>query len=242
MCGITAVLSGQAAVPVLINGLQRLEYRGYDSAGCAVLGQDGSMNIRKAVGKVSNLKARSVDVEGSIGIAHTRWATHGPPNEANAHPHAAHDGSFALVHNGIIENYSVLKSMLQGKGYVFHSETDTEVLVHLLSHVHKELSAAAAPKHTSLSDAIPVALLQIVGTYGLAIVSAEDGGTLFAARMGSPLILGVGESSFHIARSVSRASVADRLPVVTLCFTAMRPLLWISPVLPSCWKMGSGRK
>jgi glucosamine--fructose-6-phosphate aminotransferase (isomerizing) len=205
MCGITAVLSGQAAVPVLMTGLQRLEYRGYDSAGCAVLRQDGQIDIRKAVGKVSNLKARSTDVEGSIGIAHTRWATHGPPNEANAHPHAAHDGSFALVHNGIIENYSVLKSMLRGKGYVFLSETDTEVLVHLLSYVHKELSAAAGSKHTSLADAIPAALLQIVGTYGIAIVSGEDGGTLFAARMGSPLILGVGESSFHIARFGARA-------------------------------------
>ena len=200
MCGITAVLSGQAAVPVLMTGLQRLEYRGYDSAGCAVLGQDGNISVRKAVGKVSNLKARSVDLEGSIGIAHTRWATHGPPNEANAHPHSASDGSFALVHNGIIENYSVLKSMLQGKGYVFLSETDTEVLVHLLSFVHKELSATASPKHVSLADAIPTTLLQVVGTYGIAIISGEEGGTLFAARMGSPLILGVGESSFHIAR------------------------------------------
>ena len=203
MCGITAVLSGEAAVPVLMTGLQRLEYRGYDSAGCAVLGQDGQISTRKAVGKVANLKARSVDLEGSIGIGHTRWATHGPPTEVNAHPHVASDGSFALVHNGIIENYSVLKTMLQGKGYKFLSETDTEVLVHLLSFVLKELSAAAAPRVLSLSDAIPAALLQVVGTYGIAIVSTEAGGTLFAARMGSPLILGVSDSSFHIARCAS---------------------------------------
>ena len=196
---------------VLMTGLQRLEYRGYDSAGCAVLGHGGHIVTRKAVGKVSNLKARSVDLEGSIGIAHTRWATHGPPNEVNAHPHAASDGSFALVHNGIIENYSILKTMLQGKGYVFLSETDTEVLVHLLSFVHKEISTAAAPKRVPLSEAIPAALLQVVGTYGIAIVSCEDGGTLFAARMGSPLILGVGESSFHIARCCSRCTASASL-------------------------------
>jgi len=220
MCGITAVLSGQAAVPVLMTGLQRLEYRGYDSAGCAVLGQDGHISVRKAVGKVSNLKTRSVDLEGSIGIAHTRWATHGPPNEVNAHPHSASDGSFALVHNGIIENYSVLKCMLQGKGYAFLSETDTEVLVHLLSYVHKELSAAASPNRVPLADAIPATLLQVTGTYGIAIISGEDGGTLFAARMGSPLILGVGESSFHIARC--RACCAHRKAHFTHGFSQRR--------------------
>jgi glucosamine 6-phosphate synthetase-like amidotransferase/phosphosugar isomerase protein len=214
MCGITAVLGEQPAVEVLMTGLQRLEYRGYDSAGCAVLEQSGQISTRKAVGKVSNLKSRSTDLVGTIGIAHTRWATHGPPNEVNAHPHVASDGSFALVHNGIIENYSVLKAMLQSKGYIFLSETDTEVLVHLLSFVHKEISIAAAPSRVPLSDAIPATLLQIVGTYGIAIVSQEDGGTLFAARMGSPLILGVGESSFHIARSVTRLHVTQRFPRV----------------------------
>ena len=214
MCGITAVLGEQPAVQVLMTGLQRLEYRGYDSAGCAVLEQSGQISTRKSVGKVSNLKSRSTNLSGTIGIAHTRWATHGPPNEVNAHPHVASDGSFALVHNGIIENYSVLKTMLQSKGYVFLSETDTEVLVHLLSYVHQEISAAAAPTRIPLSDAIPPALLQIVGTYGIAIVSQEDGGTLFAARMGSPLILGVGESSFHIARSATRLHVTQRFAMV----------------------------
>jgi glucosamine--fructose-6-phosphate aminotransferase (isomerizing) len=231
-----------------MTGLQRLEYRGYDSAGCAVIGQSGEIVTRKAVGKVSNLKARSADLEGSIGIAHTRWATHGPPNEVNAHPHVASDGSFALVHNGIIENYSALKSMLQDKGYVFLSETDTEVLVHLLSHVHKGISAAAAPRLVPLSHAIPAALMQVVGTYGIAIMSTEDGGTLFAARMGSPLILGVGESSFHVARCARGLVLPCLLPscrsVLPYSYVsaAMRRLLWTSRARRSCWRTGSGRR
>ena len=188
-----------------MTGLQRLEYRGYDSAGCAVLGQDGQINIRKAVGKVANLKARSADVEGSIGVAHTRWATHGPPTERNAHPHLSADGTIAVVHNGIIENSTALKAALQDLGYEFRSDTDTEVIAHLVQELFDG----------SLEEAVINALRKIEGTYGLAVVSSKDRDKIVAARKGSPLLIGVGEGETFLASDPS-AILAHTRQVVYL--------------------------
>ena len=192
MCGIVGYIGRRQAQELLITGLQRLEYRGYDSAGVALLGEDGLV-VRKQKGKVQEL-AESVGgakIEGTLGIGHTRWATHGFPSDANAHPHTNASGDFALVHNGIIENYTVLRERLKQKGYRFHSQTDTEALVHLIDDVRKTTGLP-------LEEAVRLALTQVVGTYGLALLSAADPDLLIAARNGSPLILGVGDGEYFI--------------------------------------------
>jgi glucosamine--fructose-6-phosphate aminotransferase (isomerizing) len=193
MCGIVGYIGDQPVTELLLTGLQRLEYRGYDSAGLAVVGDDG-LQVRKQEGKVSDLAESfsNSNLEGTLGIGHTRWATHGFPNDVNAHPHTNRDGDFALVHNGIIENYGALRKSLKKKGYSFTSETDTEALVHLIDNVRSETDL-------SLEEAVRQALTQVVGTYGIAIVSAHDPDLLIAARKGSPLILGVGEGEYFIA-------------------------------------------
>ncbi|BBM68779.1 glutamine--fructose-6-phosphate transaminase (isomerizing) [Rhodothermus marinus] len=200
MCGIVGYIGHRPAAELLLNGLKRLEYRGYDSAGIAVVG-DGRLQVHKQKGKVDELAAalRERLPEGTLGIGHTRWATHGEPNDVNAHPHVSSDGDFALVHNGIIENYAALRKRLQQKGYVFRSETDTEALVHLIDDVRR---ATGLP----LPEAVRQALTQVVGTYGLAIVSASDPDLLIAARKGSPLILGIGEGEYFLA--------SDAAPIV----------------------------
>ncbi|WP_397547159.1 glutamine--fructose-6-phosphate transaminase (isomerizing) [Rhodothermus marinus] len=200
MCGIVGYIGRRPAAELLLNGLKRLEYRGYDSAGLAVVG-DGGLQVYKQKGKVDELAAalRERLPEGTLGIGHTRWATHGEPNDVNAHPHVSSDGDFALVHNGIIENYAALRKRLQQKGYVFRSETDTEALVHLIDDVRR---ATGLP----LPEAVRQALTQVVGTYGLAIVSASDPDLLIAARKGSPLILGIGEGEYFLA--------SDAAPIV----------------------------
>ena len=190
MCGIIGYIGKQEVNEILLNGLKRLEYRGYDSAGVAII--NGSLQVRKKSGKVSELDGALSGVAGTCGIGHTRWATHGVPNDENAHPHASSDGSFALVHNGIIENYSALREKLRRKGYEFKSQTDTEALVHLIADVKKETGLP-------LEEAIPQALSQVVGTYGIAVVSSDDDNLLIAARKGSPLILGVGEGEYYTA-------------------------------------------
>lgn len=197
MCGIVGYIGPQQADDLLLTGLQRLEYRGYDSAGLAIV-DDGSLVVRKQKGKVSALAkaVENVRVQGTLGVGHTRWATHGFPNDKNAHPHTSSDGAFALVHNGIIENYATLRKQLQEKGYAFTSETDTEVLVHLIDHVRKEQGLA-------LPEALSQALTKVVGTYGIAIVSSEDPDLLLAARNGSPLLLGVNEQEYFIASDAS---------------------------------------
>lgn len=194
MCGIVGYLGSNGAYEILIQGLKRLEYRGYDSAGVALVTCDGSLNVHKARGKVANLEqtAAAGCTEGSLGIAHTRWATHGEPNDINAHPHVSQSGEIALVHNGTIENYSVLKEALTEHGYSFKSETDTEVLVQLIDYI----------KHTSscsLVEAVREALLQVEGAYAVAVVEKGDPDTLVVARKSSPLVIGVGEGETFIA-------------------------------------------
>ncbi|HET6568689.1 MAG TPA: glutamine--fructose-6-phosphate transaminase (isomerizing) [Rhodothermales bacterium] len=193
MCGIVGYIGNQEVSNILTSGLHRLEYRGYDSAGIAVVNGEGLI-VRKQKGKVSDLEVSlgSNGVHGTLGIGHTRWATHGFPSDANAHPHTSADGSFALVHNGIIENYASLTERLKQKGYVFRSQTDTEVLVHLIDDVRKSTQLP-------LEEAVRQALTQVVGTYGIGVVSAEDPDLLIAARNGSPLILGIGDGEYFIA-------------------------------------------
>ena len=199
MCGIVSYIGKKDPVPILIKGLRRLEYRGYDSAGLALL--DGkSLNSVKKAGKVSELSDElSVSpIKGNCGIAHTRWATHGVPNDINAHPHLDNTGKIALVHNGIIENYASIKKTLEKRGVVFSSETDSEVLVQLISEIyHKEKG------QLDFKDAVKVALQEVVGAYGIVAMCSDEPDSLFAARMGSPLVLGVGDNEFLFASDAS---------------------------------------
>ena len=199
MCGIVGYVGQKQASEVLIEGLKRLEYRGYDSAGLCVC-HDGRLNLVKTAGRISALEEKITGddtiVAGTIGIAHTRWATHGEPNEANAHPHLDGPGKIALVHNGIIENYVTLKKFLQDKGYEFRSDTDTEVLVHLVSEFSRDGEVA-------LETAVQLALAEVSGTYGLVVISADEPDKLVAARRGSSLILGVGTDEYVIASDAS---------------------------------------
>ena len=197
MCGIVGYFGKQDAVPILMKGLKRLEYRGYDSAGIAVLNIDGSHSIKKA-GKVSELEKLVDDspLNGTIGIGHTRWATHGAPTDINSHPHWDHTGNIAIVHNGIIENYSVLKTVLDKKGYQFKSETDTEVLVQLISDIYYS-------DGLEFSQAVQIALNEVVGAYGIVAFCNDEPNQLVAARLGSPLVLGIGENEYFIASDAS---------------------------------------
>ena len=196
MCGIVGYIGKRDAVPLLLSGLRRLEYRGYDSAGLAVL-HAGSLSVQKTVGRLANLEARlqTHPLAGPIGIGHTRWATHGEPSELNSHPHTDSSGKIAVVHNGIIENYAELKAELEAKGHVFKSETDTEVIPHL---IEAEMKAGAA----SFEEAIRRALRRTRGAYALGILLQNDPQTLYAARHGSPLILGLGKNEQFIASDV----------------------------------------
>jgi glutamine---fructose-6-phosphate transaminase (isomerizing) len=196
MCGIVGYIGNRPASDILVTGLRRLEYRGYDSAGVAVL--NGKLEVRKKQGKVDELASllEGNPVQGSVGIGHTRWATHGAPSDKNSHPHTSEGGRFALVHNGIIENYGSIRERLKRKGYTFTSETDTEALVHLIDDVQKQ---AELP----LDEAVRQALTQVVGTYGIVVISEEDPDVLIAARKGSPLLIGIGEGEYFIASDAS---------------------------------------
>ena len=187
MCGIVGYIGEQEAYPILIKGLHRLEYRGYDSAGVSMINAGGDLNVYKATGKVAALeeKCASEDTAGSIGIAHTRWATHGEPNTVNAHPHLSQSGNLSLVHNGIIENYKTLRAMLEKEGYEFCSETDTEVLVQLIEFTQKK-------GKSDLFTAVQRALKNVVGAYAIAILQKDHPDQLVCARKGSPLVIGVG--------------------------------------------------
>ncbi len=193
MCGIVGYIGGRSAWPIVIKGLQRLEYRGYDSAGVAIL-NDGEFKIRKCRGKVADLlqMVKGQDLTGTIGIGHTRWATHGEPNDTNAHPHASMNGKFIVVHNGIIENYREIKARLAEKGYTFKSQTDTEVLANLIENLYLEDGLTA-------EQAVKAALRRVVGAYGLAIICTDEPDILIGARKGSPLAIGVGEGEYFIA-------------------------------------------
>src|SRR6478672_9762127 len=196
MCGIVGYVGTKVATPMLIEGLKRLEYRGYDSAGIAMSNGNG-LETRKAKGKISQLEGvvNGNPIHGTIGIAHTRWATHGPPNECNAHPHTDCKNEIAVVHNGIIENYGALRTMLKKEGHVFKSETDTEVLAHLIE-------AAMSPEDP-LEDAVIDALNLVEGTYGIAVISSKDPNKIVCARKGSPLLIGLGEGEFYVASDVA---------------------------------------
>lgn len=193
MCGIVGYVGGKDAYPIIIKGLKRLEYRGYDSAGISV-GNESGISLLKQKGKVADLEAYAADKDksGSIGIGHTRWATHGVPNQVNAHPHMSGDSKLSIIHNGIIENYASIKTALQAKGHTFKSDTDTEVLVHLIEDVKNH-------EKVSLFEAVRIALAEVIGAY--AIVVMEDGvnNEFIAARKGSPLVIGVGRDEYYIA-------------------------------------------
>lgn len=198
MCGIVGYIGSEPAYPILIKGLHRLEYRGYDSAGVALLNPENQLNIYKSRGKVNDLErfCESKDCSGTLGIAHTRWATHGEPNDVNAHPHYSQSGKLALVHNGTIENYSVLREALEQHGREFRSETDTEVLVQLIEYIRDTNSC-------STLDALREALKQVVGAYAIALIDRDQPDLLFAARKSSPLVIGIGEGETFLGSDAS---------------------------------------
>ena len=201
MCGIVGYIGNRDAYPILIKGLHRLEYRGYDSAGVALINPQGQLNIYKAKGKVSELEkfAEDKDISGHIGIAHTRWATHGEPNQVNAHPHFSESEQLAIIHNGIIENYALLKEGLMQHGYTFRSTTDTEVLIQLIEYTQRT-------SKSDLRTAVQLALNQVVGAYAIAVLDKQHPETLVAARKGSPLVVGVGDNEYFLA--------SDATPIV----------------------------
>ena len=198
MCGIVGYIGKQEAYPILIKGLRRLEYRGYDSAGVALINADNQLNVYKTKGKVDNLTeyCGDKDVSGCVGIAHTRWATHGEPSARNAHPHYSQSHNLAIIHNGIIENYADIKQKLQDKGVVFKSDTDTEVLVQLVEYI-------MVKKNLSLLEAVQVALYQVIGAYAIAIIDKRDPSQIIAARKQSPLVVGIGDGEFFLGSDAS---------------------------------------
>jgi len=198
MCGIVGYIGSKDVYPILIKGLGRLEYRGYDSAGVALLNNNGCLNVYKTKGKVSTLDefCKDKDTSGTVGIAHTRWATHGEPSSVNAHPHYSESGNLAIIHNGIIENYTDLKKSLQSKGVKFRSDTDTEVLVQLIEYVQVK-------KNIDLLTAVQVALHEVIGAYAIALLDKRNQNQIIAARRQSPLVVGVGEDEFFLASDAS---------------------------------------
>lgn len=199
MCGIVAYIGEKEAFPTLIKGLQRLEYRGYDSAGVALL--NGGLSVYKRAGKVNDLLkfAKNKDVKGTIGIGHTRWATHGEPNDNNAHPHLSESKNITIIHNGIIENYAPLKKELMDRGHKFYSDTDTEVLVNLIEHIKEK-------ENVGIEEAVRMALNEVIGAYAIVVMSKDEPDKLIAARKGSPLVIGIGDKEFFLA--------SDATPIV----------------------------
>lgn len=199
MCGIVGYIGPKEAYPILMKGLYRLEYRGYDSAGVALL--DGDLKLYKTKGKVSDLESfvKGKNINGTIGIGHTRWATHGEPNNINAHPHFSQSNNLAIIHNGIIENYAAIKEELIKRGYKFLSDTDTEVLIHLIEDIQ-------ANENVGLDEAVRIALNQVVGAYAIVVISKNEPNMLIAARKGSPLVVGIGDDDYFLA--------SDAAPIV----------------------------
>lgn len=200
MCGIVGYIGFREAWPIVIKGLKRLEYRGYDSAGIALIGESG-LNIYKKAGKVVELEnfADGKDQSGSVGIGHTRWATHGAPSDRNSHPHTSNDGQLSIIHNGIIENYATIKEELEKRGHTFNSDTDTEVLVHLIEEIYKN-------ENHDLFEAVRLALHEVTGAYAIVVMDRANPDQLIAARKGSPMVIGVGEGEYFIA--------SDATPIV----------------------------
>lgn len=199
MCGIVGYIGNRDAFPILIKGLQRLEYRGYDSAGVAMISPEGNMNVYKKKGKVSDLLefSKDKDKSGNIGIGHTRWATHGEPNDINSHPHYSQTKDLVIIHNGIIENYASIKEGLQKRGHIFLSQTDTEVLIHLIEDIRQHEPGM------KLSYAVMAALKQVNGAYAIVILDKNDPDTLIAAKKGSPMVIGIGKDEYFIASDAS---------------------------------------
>ena len=196
MCGIVAYIGPREAYPIILKGLKRLEYRGYDSAGVALLSDD--LKVYKKKGKVADLEESLVgkDLHAHIGIGHTRWATHGEPSDRNAHPHRSASGKLAMIHNGIIENYAQLKQELENKGYTFTSDTDTEVLLNFIDDIREN-------NQCSLEEAVRIALKRVIGAYVIVLIDEESPDTLIAARKGSPLVIGVGKGEHFLASDAS---------------------------------------
>ena len=215
MCGIVAYVGNRRAFPILIKGLQRLEYRGYDSAGVGLITEgDNSIVTYKQAGKVDDLLnyIAKKNTNSTIGIGHTRWATHGPPNQQNSHPHSSSDGKYSLIHNGIIENYSSLKKALEEKGYVFKSDTDSEVLMYLIEDVYKNGLHAYNDENKDLKwndyentlyKAIRIALNEVIGAYAIVVIDQDNPNELYAARKGSPLVIGIGNDEYFVASDAS---------------------------------------
>ena len=201
MCGIVGYIGNKEAYPILIKGLHRLEYRGYDSAGVALVNAEGNINVYKTKGKVDDLESftKDKDISGTVGIAHTRWATHGEPNDVNAHPHYSQSKSLAIIHNGIIENYAIIKKDLIKRGFEFQSDTDTEVLVQLIEYIK-------TTNKVDLQRAVQLALTQVIGAYAIAVVEKGNTNQIVAARKASPLVIGVGDGEFFLA--------SDATPIV----------------------------
>ena len=217
MCGIIGYVGKKSASPILLEGLRRLEYRGYDSAGVAVLGKSGLV-VRKKLGKIDEGIARLLKAEpvtGTLGIAHTRWATHGVPSDKNSHPHLDGSGKIAIVHNGVIENYDTLKQRLLAAGHKFKSDTDTEVLAHLIGDYYEKRRIKNGANGDALTQAVCDALREVIGTYGLAVICADFPNTIIGARRGSPLIIGIGKDE-NFLTSDANAIVAHTKKVVYL--------------------------
>ena len=193
MCGIVGYIGNREAYPILIKGLKRLEYRGYDSAGAALVNQNGELSVYKTKGKVSDLETfcQDKDISGSVGIAHTRWATHGEPSSLNAHPHYSESKNLAIIHNGIIENYADLKKKLISDGVHFRSDTDTEVIVQLIEYIQTK-------KNVDLLTAVRLALHQLIGAYAIALLDKREKNQIIAARKQSPLVIGIGDNEFFL--------------------------------------------
>lgn len=201
MCGIVGYIGYRDAYPIVIKGLHRLEYRGYDSAGVAIVNNENDLRVYKKAGKVSDLEnfVKEIDLAGSLGMGHTRWATHGAPSDRNSHPHSSGDRKLTIIHNGIIENYAILKEALLAKGHVFKSDTDTEVLIHFVEDIQQETGL-------DLREAVRIALNKVIGAYAIVIISADEPDQIIAARKGSPMVIGVGEGEYFIA--------SDATPIV----------------------------
>ena len=199
MCGIVGYIGYRDAYPIVIKGLHRLEYRGYDSAGVALINKE--LKVYKKAGKVDDLEkfVKDVDLSGSIGMGHTRWATHGAPSDRNSHPHSSGNRKLTIIHNGIIENYGIIKETLTAKGHIFKSDTDTEVLIHLIEDIQQSAGL-------DLREAVRVALNKVIGAYAIVIMSADEPDELIAARKGSPMVIGVGKGEYFIA--------SDATPIV----------------------------
>src|SRR5207248_6970810 len=194
MCGIVGYIGARKAVPIILDGLKRLEYRGYDSAGLAVVDDDCNLTVRRASGKLRNLEdaIRMSPLDGAYGIGHTRWATHGRPTEENAHPHRDCTGDIVVVHNGIVENYLALKQQLQHEGHAFKTETDTEIIAHL---VEKHFEG-------NLEEAVRAAVKELTGVFALSVISRSDPYKIVAARFGPPVVIGIGKDEYFVASDV----------------------------------------